>query len=606
MTDRQSLLLLAGAVLLIGMGAIGARWTPRGVAHSNPVVPFAIRNVRVFDGSRFIEHATVVVDRGVIQSIGDGPVPANIEMIDGTGKTLLPGLIDAHTHAFGDALERALVFGVTTELDMFTDPQFAAARRAEQNRPGGAPDRADLRSAGYLMTAPHGHGTEFGISVPTVTSPAEAKAFVDARIAQGSDYIKIVYDDGSSYGLSMPTISRSELQAAITEAHARGRLSLVHIGSKRRAEDAIDAGVSGLAHIFADAPADATFVERTLRAGTFVVPTLSVTESLTGVDSGASLVTDPRLAPYLNAAEKASLDRNLLLSPNSHLHFDYALTSVRLLFNAGVPILAGTDAPNPGTAHGVSIHRELELLVQAGLPPAAALAAATSVSARIFGLTDRGRIAPGLRADLLLVDGDPGTDITATRAIVAVWKGGVRAERRPADAVSPESVSAPSTDGAISDFEQGAVRSNFGAGWQATTDAMRGGASTASMRVADGGALGTRHALEIAGTLAAGATPWAGAIFFPGVTPMAPANLVRFRNLEFEARGDGARYEVMLFASRLGNIPATQPFTAGRDWTRVAIPLAAFGTDGSDVEGILFSAAGPGAFRLTIDEVKLR
>jgi imidazolonepropionase-like amidohydrolase len=94
-----------------------------------------------------------------------------------------------------------------------------------------------------------------------------------------------------------------------------------------------------------------------------------------------------------------------------------------------VPILAGTDAPNPGTAHGVSIHREMELLVEAGLTPQQALAAATSVPARAFRLDDRGRIAPGLRADLVLAGGDPLKDITETRNIVRIWKGGKAVER---------------------------------------------------------------------------------------------------------------------------------------------------------------------------------
>ena len=89
-----------------------------------------------------------------------------------------------------------------------------------------------------------------------------------------------------------------------------------------------------------------------------------------------------------------------------------------------MPILAGTDAPNPGTAHGASIHRELELLVRAGLAPIEALRAATSAPAKAFSLLDRGRVAAGLRADLLLVHGDPTRDIRATRDIAAIWKTG--------------------------------------------------------------------------------------------------------------------------------------------------------------------------------------
>jgi imidazolonepropionase-like amidohydrolase len=103
---------------------------------------------------------------------------------------------------------------------------------------------------------------------------------------------------------------------------------------------------------------------------------------------------------------------------------------VRELQVAGADILAGSDAPNPGTVHGATLHQELELLVQAGLTPVQALAAATSVPARRFGLSDRGAIAPGRRADLVLVDGDPTRDVTATRAIVAIWKNGAPVERR--------------------------------------------------------------------------------------------------------------------------------------------------------------------------------
>ncbi|GJG85968.1 hypothetical protein tb265_11490 [Gemmatimonadetes bacterium T265] len=102
-----------------------------------------------------------------------------------------------------------------------------------------------------------------------------------------------------------------------------------------------------------------------------------------------------------------------------------AEAAVGALARAGVPVLAGTNAPGPGTAHGASLHRELELLVASGLCPVEALASATSTPARVFGLHDRGRIAVGLRADLLLVDGDPSADVRATRAVAGVWKLGV-------------------------------------------------------------------------------------------------------------------------------------------------------------------------------------
>jgi imidazolonepropionase-like amidohydrolase len=110
-----------------------------------------------------------------------------------------------------------------------------------------------------------------------------------------------------------------------------------------------------------------------------------------------------------------------------------AYTTIMTLHNAGVDILAGSDVSEPvpglgGLAHGASLHHELQLLVAAGFTPAEALRAATSVPAKRFSLDDRGRIAAGLRADLLLIDGDPLSDITDTLNISGVWRGGVMAQ----------------------------------------------------------------------------------------------------------------------------------------------------------------------------------
>jgi formylmethanofuran dehydrogenase subunit A len=157
----------------------------------SPKNEFVIRNVRIFDGSRTIPNGDVWVQDAQIKAVGEHiKVPQTVAEIDGPGKTLLPGLIDAHVHAYGDALKQALVFGVTTELDMFADYHLAAQIKKEQAA-GKDVDLADLRSAGTLVTAPHGHGTEYELTIPTITSAAEAQAFVDARIAEGSDYIKI-------------------------------------------------------------------------------------------------------------------------------------------------------------------------------------------------------------------------------------------------------------------------------------------------------------------------------------------------------------------------------------------------------------------------------
>lgn len=600
-------------MVAVGIGAAGrVPSAPAKAAVTQAAGGLVIRDARMFDGERVHDKTSVLIQAGRIAAIGpDIQTPEGAEVIDGAGRTLLPGLIDSHTHAFNDALERALVFGVTTELDMFTAHQAAAAWRAEQAGAGGAPGRADIVSAGTMVTAPKGHGTQYGLVIPTMSSPEEAQAFVDARIAEGSDYIKIVFDDRGAAAPMYPSVSTETLKAVVAAAKARGKLAVVHIWTQSSALAAIDAGADGLVHIFGNSAPAPDFGARAAKAGVFVIPTLSVNESASGVASGASLASDSPLSRFLTPEEKTGLNGSFPARPGSAEYLQHALDATRALRDAGVPILAGSDAPNPGTAHGASMHRELELLVRAGLTPVEALAAATSAPARAFGLDDRGRIATGMRADLVLVTGDATRDILATRAIEAVWKGGVRLDRRE-PAAAPAAAAPPATvTGVISTFDEPGTepRAAFGAGWQVSTDSMMGGKSTASMQVIRPGAMGTAGALEVTGEIAAGAPfPWAGPMFFPADVPMTPVDLSRYKEIVFLARGDGREYQVMMFATRLGNIPASQPFTAGPEWQEHVMPLSAFqGIDGADLRGILFSAGPePGTFRFAIDQVRLR
>ena len=577
---------------------------------------FVIRNVRIFDGARVIERDDVWVEGGKIKGVGAKlNVPPAVQSIDGAGDTLLPGMIDAHTHTFSKAhLKSALIFGVTTELDMFTEYHFAASVKQEQVA-GKDLDVADMRSAGTLVTAPHGHGTEYGIVIPTISSPDEAQAFVDARIAEGSDYIKLIYDDGSAYGRKIPTLSKETLAAVIATAHKRGKLAVVHIGSLAGALDAIDSGADGLMHLFTDKQPDPQFGEFVAQHHAFVVPTLSVLRSVTGVGS-ESLTADPLLAPYLIADDASNLKRGFPPFA-AKMDFAYAQETVRQLKAAHVPILAGTDAPNPGTAHGISMHGEIELLVQAGLTPVEALAAATSAPARVFRLDDRGQIVPGKRADLILVKGDPTKDISATCNIVAVWKLGAQADRaafratvqqeKEARAKAVSTAPAGSDSGLVSDFENGTPAANYGIPWTVSTDSIAGGKSTAEIRVVEGGAHGSKGSLQIAGKIDPAAPyPWAGALFFPANAPFAPANLSSKKQIRFWAKGDANTFRILLFTKSGGYIPASLNFSVGPEWKEFTFPLAAFKTDGSDITGLLFTG-GPagGAFSFQIDDVRI-
>jgi imidazolonepropionase-like amidohydrolase len=586
-------------------------------SHAAGPTGFVIRGARVFDGHRVLEQADVWVENGKIKAIGNNlRIPTDVKVVEAAGDTLLPGLIDSHTHAWGDALKEAEIFGVTTELDMFTDVKYAQQIKKEQAE-GKDLDLADLRSAGTLATAPGGHGTEYGIPIPTLSSPGEAQAWVDARVAEGSDYIKIIVDDATAYGAHRPTLNMETVKALIDAAHKRGKLAVVHIGKQEDARKVIEAGADVLAHLFADSAPDADFASLAKVHHAFVVPTLTVLDSVSGAPSGESLVSDAHLAPYLTTADIAGLKRSFPKFPAS-LSEKYAEQTVAQLNAAHVPVLAGTDAPNPGTGHGVSMHRELELLVRSGLTPVEALTAATSAPATAFHLDDRGVIAPGKRADLLLVKRDPTHDILATRDIVSVWKLGVeddRASYRAATEKAKEEAakaaqSAPAgvEAGLISDFEDGTPGSKFGVGWMVSTDSIAGGKSTGEMKVIDGGANGDKHALEISGIIDGGLPyAWSGVMWAPGNQPFVPVNLSSQKNISFYTKGDGGTYRVLVFTESGGRIPAQQTFTSGPEWKKISLPFSSFnGTDGHDVGGILF-VGGPaaGKFNFEVDDIRL-
>lgn len=395
--------------------------------------PTVIRDVQVFDGNTVIPRATVVLSGGLVTQIalpGDEiVVPEGAVVEDGAGKTLIPGLLDAHTHTFARSfLKIAMAFGVMAHLDMFTNLEVLSAMN-EEERSGRSADRADLFSAGVLVTAAGGHGTQYDVPIPTLDNVDEAQDFVDARLAEGSDYIKIVLEDGSAFGSSSPTLDERRLRATVDAAHARGVSAVVHVGSYAHARMAIEGGADGLVHISADEAPDADFGRWAAQRGIFVVPTLTVIEGTAGTGpAGASLVADPVIGPRLGPA----LEQNLLVEfptgEGNRIKMEHAFEAVRLLHEAGVPVLVGSDGPNPGTGLGPSVHREMELLVEnAGFSPIEALRAATSVTATAFGLEEwRGRIIEGGRADVLLIDGDPTIDILDTRKIVAIWKEGRR------------------------------------------------------------------------------------------------------------------------------------------------------------------------------------
>src|SRR6266545_1818885 len=264
-------------------------------------------------------------------------------------------------------------------------------------------------------SVPRGHPTQMGgPPIPTLGPSDDVQAFVDARIAEGGDYIKIIYEH------AFPTLTKQQLEDVVAAAHRRNRLVVVHVTTQRDARDAIAAGVDGLAHIFADSMPEPGFAKFAAEHHVFVIPTLSVVEAAPETSSKPWWQDQPKVSPFITPSMRLMLEMKFPPGFSANLKLPNAEAAVSALRRAGVSILAGTDAPAPSLVHGLSLHHELELLVLSGLTPLEALAAATSEPARAFGFHDRGRIAAGIRADLLLINGDPTVNITATRDIVGV------------------------------------------------------------------------------------------------------------------------------------------------------------------------------------------
>ena len=247
-------------------------------------------------------HNQTVLARGeTIEAVGPNiQFPEGANVIEGTGKTLLPGFIDSRTRTTdGDSLGQAVIFGVTTSLDMFTD--LATLRKIREEA---SFDRADLFSAGTIVTVPNGFGTQFGIKIPTLESEPEATAFVAARVKEGSDYIYIAYDDGFTSGNRWPEHNYATLHTLVEAAHKQKKLAVVKVGSLRETQEAIHAGADGITPIFWGAASDAALAPPAARQKMFVIPSLTTLENTCGVALGKDLIIDPKLGPYLSEADK--------------------------------------------------------------------------------------------------------------------------------------------------------------------------------------------------------------------------------------------------------------------------------------------------------------
>ena len=352
----------------------------------NPV----IKNVRLFDGDSVHQRVTVVVKKGLISSINEYPdFEVSGDVIDGTGYTLIPGLINAHFHTVSRKnLREAASNGVLCVLDMMLNPRIDYDKVKELSK---STDYPYFYSANNPVTVSGGHGTHW--EIVTLKSKDETQDFVKDRISEGADFIKIMLDHG--FRNNLPTLTDRMLDEAIKVSKSKNMLSVAHISRYEDAIKAVNLGVNGLAHIwlFDSIPIPDYEIQNMVSKNVFIVPTLHV---------------------YQKGVEIA----------NNPTDMDYLKNEVLRLYKAGIPILAGTDPPNYEVNFGSDLIEELKLFVEMGISEIEALKTATSNASSNFHLGEIGYIKEGYSADFVLVQGNPLENIEDLYNIKGIWKKG--------------------------------------------------------------------------------------------------------------------------------------------------------------------------------------
>ena len=414
-----------------------------------------------------------------------------------------------------------------------------------------------------------------------------------------------VFTDGWRYG-SAPNLSSMNLEtlaAIVEDAHAAHVKVVTHTVTLEGAKLAARAGVDILVHGIGDADVDAELIEIMKARHTAYVPTLAVYEYKAGGPPA------PRLATLLDAAAIATLRpkaSTAAMPPERAARWQHLMANVKRLYAAGIPVGTGTDAGMPGTFHGYSTLRELELLVQSGLTPLEAITAATGVSARVLALdAERGTIAAGKTADLLLVAGRPDERITDIENTRYVFLGGAEVALSELETAlqAPQMTALPArTVGpVVDDMERTDGRTGLGTLRVNGSDA---GVDHSQMIFQQVVRTGNDHALLVTAAMAAKDAP-----FVRLELPLTPggielADLSKYQGVAFDVRGSGeGRLVVSSYHLRNSDWYAA-PFAAGAEWQTVKIPLPE--PRPQDARALLFELSGKASTAgwLEIDNVR--
>ncbi len=439
------------AFVLILLSTACAGEPAREPAPSSTAVVYDGARVIVGDQSDPIETARLIVDRGVIAAVGprgEVPLPDGATTVDLTGKTLMPALVNLHGHVgfqrglsyeetnytrdnIVDHLHRYAYHGVGVIVSLGTDAGevWHDIRRDQE---AGVLGGARLRTAGQGLAAPNaGPGAAaLRSSAYGVTSEEEGRQSVRDLAADGVAFVKIWVDDR---GGSVEKLDPSYYRAIIDEAHRQGLDVIAHVFYHEDAEDLVAARVDGFAHLVRDREMDDALVTAIVEHDVFVMPNLGISERGRHTEP-PDWLSEPLLrksvsAEVLTRARESFAGRNPENADRAARSYAQMERSLAKLQAAGAALVLGSDSGVQDHFYGFSAHRELELMVAAGLSPMDALRVATSRSADRLRFSYSGRLTPGARADFLVLDANPLDDITNTRRISGVYFAGVAVDR---------------------------------------------------------------------------------------------------------------------------------------------------------------------------------
>jgi imidazolonepropionase-like amidohydrolase len=419
---------------------------------SSTVTVFENARVIIGAGRAPIERGSLVVQNGRVTAAGERgsvKVPTSVVRVDLAGKTVMPAIVNAHIHLgfqrgdlfaaesytrenILDQLNRYAYAGVAAVLSLGTDAgPIPDAIRAGQR--SGTLGGALFRMAGRGIAPPDAGPANAAMkpSAYGVRTEQEARAAVREQAARGVDVIKIWVDDRNG---TVPKLSPELARAVIDEAHQHKLKVIAHIFYLDDAKWLARAGVNGFAHLVRDREADDELVRLMREHDVVIIPNMSINQN--GIFTAPpDWLDDPLFRAVTPAGDvervRASFGGRTPQSVERAVAtFRGMERSVARMKAGGVRFAFGTDAGAVRDhGHAFTDHRELEIMVRAGLTPMEAIAAATSGSAELAGLTDLGALTPGKSASFVVLDANPLDDIRNTRRIAAVYLKGMKVER---------------------------------------------------------------------------------------------------------------------------------------------------------------------------------